>query len=291
MRLSNALDLFFNDLIVRGMQKDTIRAYKTQIMPFIKFTNNICIDNINYDTYCDYIRFLRDKNLSMTTIHTYANSLKVFFRFLYKNSYMKVNLADTIVLPRSYKTEPNILNPDIILKIINEYDVNDVIACRNILILILAFDCGLRRSEICRLKIEDFMFDSNVFKVSGKGNKNRIVPISETLAFYLEKYLSFRENTNGSLLLTKDEKNLTSYAISSLFRRIKKKYKLSKFNPHLLRHSYATLFLLNGGDSLALQRLLGHTTLTMTNRYVHLAQSLKIAEQKKYSPLTKNGLH
>lgn len=284
------MNIFLDDLIIRGMQDFTLKAYKSHIMPFIKFTENILVCNINYEIYCDYVRYLRKKRLSPVTIHTYINSLKVFLRFLHKNFYLKENLAEKIILPRSYKTEPNILSPDLILKIINDYDTNDFIECRNILILILAFDCGLRRSEIVRLKFDDLMLDSQIIKISGKGNKNRIIPISYFLEIYLKKYLNLVDRKSGFLIINKDGLVLSPSAISSLFRRLRKKYGLSKFNPHLLRHSYATLFLINGGDSLALQRLLGHSTLAMTNKYIHLAQSLKIAEQKKFSPLNKNDL-
>lgn len=288
MKLAEAYEHFYNNLIVRGRSLKTIGAYKSQLNPFLKFIGNIDIDKLDYKTYCDYIIYLRGKDkLSSVTIHSYANSLKVFLNYLYKNSYITKNIAIQIELPKQFKTEPSILSPELIMTILKDYDINDKIGCRNILILVLAFDCGLRRAELIRLRIEDIFLDLKTIRVSGKGSKHRMLPMSETLEFYLKRYLAFYENKrSGQLLVSNDDKNITIHAISSLFKRIKKKYNLAKFNPHLLRHSYATWYLLNGGDSLSLQLLLGHTTLNMTSRYVHLSQSMKLFQQKQYSPLS-----
>lgn len=138
-----------------------------------------------------------------------------------------------------------------------------------------------------RLNIQDIMFDLKLIRVSGKGSKHRLLPMSDSLEFYLTRYLSFYDNKKyGQLLVSRFDENITVSAISSLFKRIKNKYNLPKFNPHLLRHSYATLFLVNGGDSLSLQLLLGHTTLNMTSRYVHLSQSMNLLQKKQFSPLS-----
>lgn len=288
MKLNDAFGLFYNNLLVKGRSLNTIDAYKSQLCPFLKFTGDIEISEISYNLYCDYIIYLRNKkNLSSVTIHSYANSLKVFLNFLYRHHYIKKDIASEIELPKQFRKEPAILSPETISIILNDFDINDKIGCRNILILVLAFDCGLRLAEMVRLQIEDIMFDLKLIRVSGKGSKHRILPMSDALEFYLNRYLSFYENKKiGQLLVSRLDENISIFAISSLFKRIKKKYKLPKFNPHLLRHSYATLYLVNGGDSLSLQQLLGHTTLNMTSRYVHLSQSMKLLQQKQYSPLS-----
>ena len=97
---------------------------------------------------------------------------------------------------------------------------------------------------------------------------------------------SHGDNQRGQLLLNVYDEPMKKSAIRTLFKRTKIKYNLTDFHPHLLRHSFATLYLVNGGDSLTLQDILGHSTLEMTRRYVHLSNSLKMSEQKIYCPLS-----
>ena len=290
MTLSNSIDLFCNEQLIRGNADYTIKSYKSHLAAFIKFTGNIDIKELSYDLYCKYIIYLRNsiKNLSTVTIHTYANSLKCFFTYLYQNNLIDTDISYNIKkLPKQIYKIPNIISIDVMRKIINDFDLRCEIDTRNALILVLAFDSGIRLSELIRLKIDDLDLNNKTIRVTGKNKKQRNIPLTDTIEFYLLNYLDFYKFKNtGPLLVNSRSEPIKRSAIISLFRRIKAKYNLKDFHPHLLRHSFATLFLKNGGDSLVLQDILGHSTLEMTRKYVHLANSIKMSEQKKYSPLS-----
>jgi len=292
MKISEALEIFYKAQLVKGNQETTVQAYKSQLQPFLNYTNNIEISKLNYELYCDYILHLRNqkRKLSTVTIHSYANALKIFFNFLYEEKIILQNVAAEIKkLPKQLYTIPKIITPEEIQKIFNESDLKNKMHCRNVLIFVLAFDSGLRLSELIRLQIQDFDYINRLIRVTGKWNKQRNVPLTDTILYYLQEYLKFyKYRDTGQLLLSNRDLPITNSAIKTLFKRIKKKYNFAEFHPHLLRHSFATLFLKNGGDSLVLQDILGHTTLEMTKRYVHLANSIKMAEQRKYSPMTKS---
>lgn len=288
MKFNDACNKFYYNQLVIGNQKATINAYKSHLKPFEIFCNNCNIQKITYKMYCDYIVYLtNEKNISSVTRHDYAKDLKIVLKYFYKNKLIKTDIASKIEkLPKRKSLIPKIISVNTIEKIIRDSKKNNVLHIRNCLILCLIFDCGLRLSELVRLKINDFDFDNEIIRVTGKWNKQRNVPLTETVKEYYSKYLKFNKNKQGQLLLTKDNKPITTSCIRTVFKRLKKKYKLQEFHPHLLRHSFATIFLLNGGDALVLQEILGHTTLEMTKNYVHIANSISIAKNKRYSPLS-----
>lgn len=294
MKISEALNCFYNIQLVRGNQLDTIRAYKSHLKPFIKYTNDTDIKNIDYEMYCNYIIHLRDtryrRKLSSVTIHSYANSLKCFLRFLYENKLIENNIAYEIKrLPKQLYTIPKIIAPEQIQIILNNLNLKNKIDSRNALILVLCYDIGFRLSELIRLNVQDLDFDNRLIRITGKANKQRNVPMTDTIKYYLFNYLSFyKRREKGQLLLDWFDKPIKKSAIISWFKRTKKKYNLISFYPHLLRHSFATLFLKNGGDSIILQDILGHSTLEMTKKYIHLANSLNMSSQKMYSPLSQS---
>lgn len=292
MKFSEALEKFYKLQLVKGNQEATVKAYKTQLMPFQKYSNDVEITKIDYNMYCDYILHLRKQKRKLTTvtIHSYANALKIFLKFLHEENMIKKDIAAEIKkLPKQLYMIPRIISPEQIQKIFVDCKMQDKIQCRNALIFALAYDVGLRLSELIRLQVVDFDFDNWIIRVTGKWNKQRNVPLTDTILYYLQKYLEFYPGrTAGQLLLSNNDLPITTSAIRTMFKRVKKKYGFSEFHPHLLRHSFATLFLKNGGDSLVLQDILGHTTLEMTKRYVHLANSIRMAEQKIYSPLAKS---
>lgn len=150
---------------------------------------------------------------------------------------------------------------------------------RNELIVLLMLECGLRRSEVSSLRCED-IYD-NYFIVRGKGNKERIVPMSDYIRVPLLEFLFESRLKNQELLL-----NVSGNAIKMLFQKLKKKTGIKRLHPHLLRHTFATLYLVNGGDISRLQLILGHESIQITQVYLHLAQTYALREGNRFSPLS-----
>lgn len=294
MKLSQVIDYFIEEQYVLGNTNKTIHHNKTHLYFFLNWSSDIDIDNLNFDMYKKYILYLRNKRtkynkeLSSRTIFTYAEILKQFIGWCEKRGYILNKFCSDIKLPRYKKKVVRILNDNEIKLILNYFDTSSFLGSRNNLIISLMLDCGLRLSEVINLKFTDFQKETKLILVNGKGQKQRFVPFSKNTQIYFDNYLRFFENKfvpTSQFFVDVCGFPITNEAIQSFLKRMREKLHIQDLHPHLLRHTFATMYILNGGDPLTLQIILGHTTLTMTQHYVHLAAQMRISEQMKYSPL------
>lgn len=192
MKFKDACNKFYYNQLVIGNQKATVNAYKSHLRPFEIYCNNCDVSKITYEMYCDYIIYLSNKNISSVTKHDYARDLKIVLKFFYKNKIIKNDIASKIEkLPKRKSLIPKIVSVNIIEKILNDGNQNNILHVRNALIICLCFDCGLRLSELVRLNINDFDTNNGVIRVTGKWNKQRNVPLTETVFCYYQEYLKF----------------------------------------------------------------------------------------------------
>lgn len=304
MKINDVLNEFIKEQVVRGSTDATILHYKKHIGFFVKYFGNLDVSCINYNVYQDYIIYLKNKNkesgvkkgdvkkLSGRTVKTYASALKTFLSFCYLNNFISVDIAQQIKMPKYKKKNIIILNKQQINSLIYSQNQFCFTGIRNLLIISLMLDCGLRLIEVTRLRLCDIFINEGLINADGKGQKERLVPMSETTQHYFRIYIdSVKKLLNRSLfpaeiLLKKTNGNdITKNSIVLVFKRLQKKLGFN-VHPHLLRHTFATMFLLNGGDVMHLQAILGHTTLNMVLNYVHLANQLSLSDQAKYSPLS-----
>ncbi len=295
MRILDAINEYLEHQEIIGNTPVTIHHNKIHLYLFVKWAGNIEMKNFTYDTYKNYILFLRHKksiktkkHLSSRTIFTYAECLKAFIHFCENSNIIDNDIFSQIQLPRYQKKVIRILNENEIISILNYFDSSSFYGARNNLIISLMLDCGLRLSEVINLKFTDFQKDTKLILVNGKGQKQRFVPFSKNTQIYFDNYLRFFENKfvpSEQFFVDVVGFPITTEAIQSFLKRMREKLQIQDLHPHLLRHTFATTFLMNGGDPLHLQLILGHSTLTMTEHYVHIAGQLKISEQMKYSPL------
>lgn len=304
MKISAALEKFIRKEIVQGSTKATIRHYKTHIGFFIKYFGDREINKITYEVYENYILYLKTKDkessgfvgkkekLSGRTIKTYASALKTFLNYAYDEKYLKENVASKIKMPRYKKKVIQILSFKEINLLVNSFDWSTFIGCRDLLVMVLMLDAGLRLSEVTKLKESDFNFENNTIKVDGKGQKERLVPLTPFIkdCFKLYKYTyysSYKKELLPECILirTQNDEPATKNTISLIFRRLRNRLNIN-IHPHLLRHTFATLYLVNGGDISSLQIILGHTTLTMVLNYLHLANLINMSLKTQYSPLS-----
>lgn len=295
MKISEAVNIFIENQYILGNTEKTIHHNKTHLYFFINWCKDIDITELTFETYKNYIVYLRNKktkynkSLASRTVFTYAEILKQFILFCEEKNFIKESFYEQIKLPRYKKKVIRILNENEIKSILNYFDCNSFYGVRNNLIISLMLDCGLRLSEVINLKFTDFEIERKLILVNGKGQKQRYVPFSVATYNYFQQYLNFFENKfipTNNFFVDIVGFPITMEAIQSFIRRMRKNLNIDDLHPHLLRHTFATLYILNGGDPLNLQIILGHTTLTMTQHYVHLAAQMKIAEQMRYSPLS-----
>lgn len=293
MKCSVVLDKFITNQKVVGNTKDTIEYYKKRIGYFIDFVDDKDINNVVIDDYNSYAIYLINKvtnkgsKLSSATIKTTLNATKIFLKYSYDNKYMISDLYKNIKPYKQMKKTIVVLSAEDINKLLNSQNEFTIIGLRNLLAISLMLDAGLRVSEVVNLNVEDISKELGVIKVLGKGKKERLVPLTDCIIKYYDKYVFLASLYSGALFLDSDTGlRMTSSGISQILRRIKKEQHFNKLHPHYLRHTFATLFLVNGGDPVHLQLILGHTTLYMTEQYLHLANQMTLQKQKKFSPLT-----
>ena len=293
MKCSEVLDKFITNQKVVGNTKDTIEYYKKRIGYFISFVKDKEINNVVIDDYNSYAIYLINKitdkgtKLSSATIKTTLNASKIFLKYAYDNKYMTSDVYKNIKPYKQVKKTIVVLSTEDINKLLSSQNEFTIIGLRNLLVISLMLDAGLRVSEVVNLNVEDISKELGVIKVFGKGKKERLVPLTDSIIRYYDKYMFLASLYSGALFLDSDTGlRMTSSGISQILRRIKKEQHFNKLHPHYLRHTFATLFLVNGGDPVHLQLILGHTTLYMTEQYLHLANQMTLQKQKKFSPLT-----
>lgn len=293
MLCSEVLDKFLLNQRIINNSSETIKFYKKRIGYFIDFVNDSDVTTLCLDNYNNYVLFLQDKvtdkgnKLSSYTIKTTLNAAKIFIKYCYDNQFIIDDFYKKIKPYKNMKKSIVVLSDGEIQKLLSTQNEYSKVGCRNLLVISLMLDAGLRVSEVSNLKYNDVNIELDLIRVLGKGNKERLVPLTESIKKYFLKYTYLCNINSGFLILDfENNANLSASGISQILRRIKKEYNFKELHPHYLRHTFATLFLVNGGDPVHLQLILGHTTLFMTEQYLHLANQMTLTKQKKYSPLS-----
>ena len=293
MKCSQVLDKFLLNQQIINNSAETIKYYKKRIGYFINFVGDIDINEISIENYNNYVLYLKSKTnekgdlLSSATIKTTLNAVKIFLKFSFDNRFMCLPIYQDIRPYKQTKKSIIVLSNEEIKILLSSQNEFTIIGLRNLLAISLMLDAGLRVSEVVNLNVDDINKNLGVIKVFGKGSKERLVPLTASIINYYDKYIFLTSSFNGPLFkdFTTGER-LTTSGISQILRRIKSQIGFKKLHPHYLRHTFATLFLVNGGDPVHLQLILGHTTLYMTEQYLHLANQMTLQKQKKFSPLT-----
>ena len=231
-----------------------------------------------------------DEPLSSSTIHGHVRTLRAFSNWLLKERLTDLNFTAGIKPPKIVKKVISTLSDEEITQILSTFNPTSHSEMRNKVLFMLLLDTGLRIGELISLKIDDIHIDEGLMKVMGKGKKERMVPIGNKAQKALQSYL-FRhrpkpahsgiENAFLSIFGTP----ITENSVELMFSRLAKKSGIKRLHAHLCRHTFATMFLLNGGDVFTLQQILGHTTLEMVRNYVTLASNHIAMQHHKYSPL------
>ena len=281
--------------IERGQSRNTVANYVLDIERLCKYLdeNNIDISPIVIEeaTLQEFI-YSVSKEVNPRSQARIISGLKSFFLYLIFEDYRTNNPLELIESPRLGRKLPDTLNIEDIDKLICAIDLTKNEGERNRAMLETLYGCGLRVSELTDLKLSDLFFDESFIKVTGKGNKQRFVPIGD----YTQKFINFYKDNNRKLLpiqkgfedtlfLNRRGKQLTRAMIFTIIKDLAKKIDLNKnISPHTLRHSFATHLLENGADLRSIQLMLGHESITTTEVYVHLDRKFLTEVVNKFHP-------
>jgi site-specific recombinase XerD len=270
MNLIQAKEKFIENQYLIGNSSKTIKNYNEKIDYFIKHNGNVDLENFDIYNVNGYIFDIMKRDVSRETQRTYIRHIKVFVNYLINNNYIKSDIK--IELPKRREIIIDILKPNEIQNIINLYDNCTYESSRNKLMLILFLETGLRKMELLNLHMDNLDLTNKYIKVLGKGQKERLIPLSNYAIHCIFEYV-YQNNITGYLFLTADGLLLSNDGFKSLMRRIKLKSKIKRIHAHLFTHTFATYYLIqNNYDIVKLQYILGHTDVKMVMHYLWLAQ-------------------
>lgn len=290
MTLENACDSFLIEQHIRGNTEKTIRYYTSCLDLFARFAGSDTeIDKISIDLLKRYYMHLANGNVTTTTVQTYIRAVRAFLTWCYHEELMSENLTEKFRLPKAQRKTIDVLTDSEICRLFSCFNLRNPVSLRNACVCSLMLDCGLRLNEVVTLTLDHLRLTDGYAIVDGKGNKQRIVPLGYQTRKLLLRYLSHRPLSvkHSAVFIQRDLTPITDNTLRLMFRRLKTQANIPRIRAHLLRHTFATNFLQNGGDIYTLQQILGHTSLEMVKRYVHFTPVKMQSTHAKYSPLDK----
>ena len=293
MKTSNKEDSnlrsFLNYLLVdKGLSNNTVKAYEADISSLFQWldTKDLKYNNLQEDHINQYISFLFQRKMRSSSVNRKISSIKSFYIFLVKRNFVKNSPLNDLVTPKQEKYLPEYMSEAEVDKLLNSPDVSNKIENRDKAMIEMLYATGMRISELVNLKITDVDMKRCVVKVFGKGSKERLVPFGETALDSLRSYLNEREQSSSKeIFLSNRGKKMTRVAF---WQRVKiyliRENLKNSISPHTLRHAFATHLLNRGADLRSVQLLLGHSDLSTTQIYTHIAKQRLSDVLKKHHP-------
>ena len=247
--------------------------------------------SIEAGTITDFLAFRKRSGLQASSVRLDAVAIRIFFRFLVSRQGWPHNPAESLSLPRPEKHLPETLSPGDVRRLIESVGPGDLRGLRDRAMLELLYSSGLRVSELCNARLENLNLDSGFIRVTGKGNKTRMVPVGAPALAAMKTYLEsgrpalVKPKTGAEVFLSIRGRKLTPQRIWQLIKQYAARAGLdANVFPHLLRHSFATHLLGGGADLRIIQELLGHADISTTQIYTHVETSGLKAVLKKFHP-------
>ncbi len=281
---------FLNYLYIeKGLSQNTVKAYEVDLLAFISWiTDNTNTDviNIKEDNINKYISYLFKTKLKSSSVNRKISSIKSFYLFLIKKNIVNTSPISEVISPKQEKYLPSSMSEDEVDKLLNSPDSNIKIEKRDKAMIEMLYATGMRISELVNLKITDVDMQRCVVKVLGKGSKERLIPFGEQAYEALNNYLSDRDKSSSKEVFLSNRR--TKISRVAFWHRIKhyivRENLKQTISPHTLRHAFATHLLNRGADLRSVQLLLGHSDLSTTQIYTHIAKQRLSDVLKKHHP-------
>ncbi len=277
-RNNELIDEFVSVLTLdRSLSKNTVSAYLADLQKLLSFTENKPLENVSSEEISEFLLFLNEVGLGARSIARIISGLKTFYKQLVIEGLVTTSPLQTIQTPKLPKKLPQVLSHEEISSMMKSVDFSKLTGERDKLIIMLLYGSGLRVSELTSLSVNDIYKEDGFVKVTGKGDKQRLVPIGnktiEQVKMYLLYYRKNMKNkeTDNTLILNQKGNAISRVSVFKIVKDLAAKAKISKnISPHTLRHSFATVLIEAGADLRAVQQMLGHESITTTEIYTHL---------------------
>lgn len=288
MTLQQAFEGFLVEQQIRGNSPKTLTYYQSGMNRFQGFlARNPELPELNLSLLREYALHLQNQELTTVTRQSYVRALRAFLTWCYSEELLSVNLSEKFKLPKAKRKVIDILTDEEARRLMTSFNPRYLVQLRNYCICALMLDSGLRMDEVATLDLSLLHLPEGYAIVNGKGAKQRVVPLGLNTRKALLRYLNRRPGCapTSKVFLKSDLQAVTDDTVKQVFRKLKKRIGIPRIRAHLLRHTFATRYLENGGDIYALQQILGHTSLEMVKRYVHSTHQKTVSKFSDYSPL------
>ena len=266
----------------RNMSENTVHAYMHDVDMLFRFlkkeADSKSMAKIDLADLKEFLAFINKIELGAHTQSRVISGIKAFFKYLLIEQIVENDPSELLESPRLGRKLPDFLSVEEIDQLISSIDLSQAQGERNKAILETLYGCGLRVSELIGLKISDLHFREGIISVTGKGNKQRLVPIGgsaeKQILIYKDQvriHMPIDKKSEDILFLNRRGKKLSRQMVFVIIKNLAEKIGLKKnISPHTFRHSFATHLVQNGADLRAVQELLGHVSITTTEIYTHL---------------------
>ena len=290
IKKDHLIESFLDSLYIeKGLSQNTVQSYKNDITSFALWVDesiNLPLVRISKIDINKYIAQLFKNGLKSSSVNRKISTIKSFFIFLLKKKHILVSPVDDIEMIKQEKYLPISMSEKEVELLLESPNLDSFIGIRDRAMIEMLYATGMRVSELINLKITDIDHNRLVVKVMGKGSKERLIPYGEVASDYLNLYLKNRKEINSNeIFLSNRGKKITRSAFWNRIKLYLKKENLKEsISPHTLRHAFATHLLNRGADLRSVQILLGHSDLSTTQIYTHIAKQRLGEILKKHHP-------
>ena len=275
--------------IEKGLSPNTVKSYQSDLSIFLKWLSSNCNSSFKNTKSEDielFIKHLFQLGFKSTTINRKISSIKTFYIYLKKQKLIDIIPTENIIVPKQEKNLPKSISEKEVENLLNSINGSNNIELRDKAMMELLYATGVRVSELVNIKLNDIDFNRRVIRVIGKGSKERLVPFGEKAFIALNNYLALRENRiTKEIFLSNRGTGITRISFWNRVKFYLNRCGLSiEISPHTLRHAFATHILNRGADLRSVQMLLGHSDLSTTQIYTHIAKQRLSDVLKKHHP-------
>lgn len=275
---------FLNFISVeRGLAPNTIESYYRDLQNYLRFLKSQNITDLKFTsktTIISYLLLMQKNGKASSSISRACAAIKSFYHFLMRERYIDEDPTINLNTPKLEKKLPRVLTVEEVEKLLEQPDIRDPLGFRDKTMLELLYSTGIRVSELISLTTEDVNLDMGFLRCTGKGSKERIVPIGSFAITYLKEYINnvrrllVKDKNSDVLFVNHFGKALTRQGFWKIIKKYAKMAGIDKeITPHTLRHSFATHLIENGADLRAVQEMLGHADISTTQIYTHLTKT------------------
>ena len=279
----------------RRNAKNTYNSYKSDLEEYrlyLKQRNILDVKDIEREDIAKYLEFLDKEKIKKTSIARKLTAIKNFHKYMYVKEITDKDVSVTVERPKLSKHLPNVLTVEEVDKLL-DIKGDSPLDIRNKAMLELLYGTGLRITELLDLRVFDIDLENCIVRCTGKGSKERIVPIGEYILVYISKYLEVRpilmkKKSTDYLFLNKNGTRLSRFSFFKILKKLLEEKDIKKdVSPHSLRHSFATHMLENGADLRSIQELLGHSDIATTRIYTHISNNKVKKDYEEFHPRSK----